>query len=187
MKASVLRSHQVVFSGTLVLFTVHAMPAWSQAIPCIDTSSQTQFIRRTMVIQQPGASEITITGALASLNPATGEVALQIPGRDDEQKIKPKLIRLNSNAIDVSNTASQFAMPVKSDRGAFFHEYRLSELRVADGIINFPHCRIIKAHDVAFVGNLEFRADKVKIQGHFYDYTFPVEPRRPGIARGKAG
>lgn len=174
-----------VWRGAIVLSAVYAVPAWA-ATPCINTNSQSALVRRTMAVQPSGGGEITVTGAVASLDAATGEVGVNVLGLEGKQQIKPGVI---SFATQEPSMAAQMPIPVKTPLGLISAAFPLSELSVEGGIIRYPGCVMPEAgHEISFTGNLTFDGGKMKVDGAFFDYAPPADGEGgPGIVGGKRG
>jgi hypothetical protein len=167
-----------------VLSAACALPTHA-ATPCIDTNSQSFLVRRTMAVRQPGGDDIAVTGTVASLNPATGEVGIKAFGIDGEQQIKPGTIKL---ATQEPSMAAQMALPVKTPLGLLSAEFPLADITVEHGIIRYPDCIMAESgHDTAFTGTLTFEGEKLKVEGAFFHYAPPIGGGGPGIVGGKPG
>jgi len=158
----------------------------AQAASCIDTNSDGSLARRTMAVQQSGMGEIAITGAIVSLNPATGEIGVKALGIDGEQRIRPTVIRL---ATLEPNMAAQMPLPIRTPLGPFSAEFPFAELTIDRGFIRYPNCAMAAdGHEIAFTGTLTFDDGKLKVDGFFVEYEWPAAGGGgPGIVGGKRG
>src|SRR5690348_6920150 len=108
-----------------------------------------------MMVRQLGGSEIAVTGTVASLNPATGEVGITTLGIDGEQKIRPEAIRLST---EEPSMAAQMPIPLRTPLGLISAEYPLSSVTVDRGVIRYPDCALPEGgQDTAFTGTLTLR------------------------------
>ena len=184
MISSMTALQRKLAAGAIVLFAVHAAPVVA-ATPCIDTNSLSSAVRRTMTVQQPGGGEIAVTGTLASLNPATGQVGLRALGIEGEQQIQPSVIRL---ATQEPNMAAQMPIPVKTPLGSISADFPFSNVTIDQGIIRYPGCVTPEGgHETAFNGTLTFGEGRLKMEGMFFDYTPPVGGGGSGPVLNKRG
>ena len=169
-------------AGALIL--VWALPACA-ATPCIDTNSLSTLVRRTMTVRQPNGNEIPVTGTVASLNPATGEVGIKTLGIDGEQQIRPEAIRFST---EEPSMAAQMPIPLRTPLGSISAEYPLANVTIDRGVIRYPDCAMPEGgRDTAFTGALSFGEGKLRVEGMFFGYEPPAGGGAPGNVMEKRG
>ena len=96
---------------------------------------------------------------------------LRVFGIDEEQRLKPTLIRFN---VAHPNMAAQMAQPIATPLGPFVAEIELTEITVSDGIVRFGGCSMpLPEHESGFVGTMTIDNSTQKINGAFFDYSLP--------------
>jgi hypothetical protein len=169
MNEFILGAIRATVAMALLLFTVCTC---ASATPCIDTNSESSFfVGRTMSIERLNSPELRVNGSIVSIDPVTKEVGFRVFGIDEEQRLKPTLIRFS---VAHPNMAAQMAQPIATPLGPFAAEIALTEITVSDGIVRFAGCSMpLPEHESGFVGTMTINNSTLKINGTFFDYSLP--------------
>jgi hypothetical protein len=159
------------------VFVLPAIPAGGQPVPCIDTNGTTTLLTRTLAIQIEGRPDITVSGAITSVDPSNGEVRVKVQGLADEQVVRPKSIKIVPGR---QSMMSQMPLPVRKDLGSVKANFPLEKVTVQAGIVRYPNCTSgDPGHEIGFGGTLIFQGTDLIVDGDFFDYSLPS----PGAPR----
>jgi hypothetical protein len=186
MRQPPFSARRVLASAAMMFAATTALPASSQTLPCIDTSSQTGIVRRSMLVLVAGKPDITVVGSIAAFNQATGEIGLAVSGLDAVQVIKPSQIKF---LVETPSMVAQMPMPLATPLGMIGNEFPASDISIVDKTLRYPGCSaaVSAGHEIAFTGFVQFGAGTVRFDGGFFDYALPSGGSGPGIVSGKPG